>query len=700
MRPHSFFLWFALSLTVISFTLLSQEASADIGDNSLGMNTHIPSDGELDLVRELGVNWIRVDANWFSMEPARGRFEWREMDRVVNSARARELSVFMTLSYSPSWVPRSNDGGDGTPHDDEIAGSTEWSAFVTEAVRHFRALGVTHFGLWNEPNLEQFWDGTADTFVDRVLLPGSAAVRSACSDCVVLGPDLAHLRGYDDFLRVVMRRASGSFDIFAHHIYKDWPENGHSAFDGDSFINALEMRRAFGRASMREVLDEFGYTGEVWITETGYRANPPGSASEERAQDIYIRRVMEEQLERSWWTNTFFYESVDCGIDIPGCGIDGFGITRPLRGNPRAWPADYRKKPAYNRIQAFVREHPEIVAGMSEGPAACADGRDNDGDGRVDLDDPGCSSAADDDETDPPMAKEILATRGSATIDGDLSEYSGFVELTAADFREGAAPSGAGDLSARIAARYDVGRLMIAVEVRDDVHENSEPDERLWAADSVQIAFDMRRDGGAPYDDENDHEFAYALVGGSSRGARFHGPSSASGVGDVVITRAGDRTRYEIALDTAQLSPGRVRPGDVIGFSFLVNENDGAGRDGWLEWTPGIGSGKNPGAFGTITLLTAPPPTDAGTDSGTSDAGTDGGLTDAGGTDSGTDGGRADSGGTDSGETDSGETDGGGIDPRGDDGCECTTAGASGTPLSLGWFLVLGIAFARRRIRR
>ena len=23
-------------------------------------------------------------------------------------------------------------------------------------------------------------------------------------------------------------------------------------------------------------------------------------------------------------------------------------------------------------------------------------------------------------------------------------------------------------------------------------------------------------------------------------------------------------------------------------FNFMVNENDGEGRDGWLEWSPGI----------------------------------------------------------------------------------------------------------------
>jgi Ca2+-binding RTX toxin-like protein len=41
-------------------------------------------------------------------------------------------------------------------------------------------------------------------------------------------------------------------------------------------------------------------------------------------------------------------------------------------------------------------------------PKACADGHDNDGDGKVDLADPGCSSQADDDERDPspPVVEE------------------------------------------------------------------------------------------------------------------------------------------------------------------------------------------------------------------------------------------------------------------------------------------------------
>jgi acid phosphatase type 7 len=47
---------------------------------------------------------------------------------------------------------------------------------------------------------------------------------------------------------------------------------------------------------------------------------------------------------------------------------------------------------------------PELVVDFSlpTSSTACADGVDNDGDGKVDLDDPGCAKATDDDETDPP----------------------------------------------------------------------------------------------------------------------------------------------------------------------------------------------------------------------------------------------------------------------------------------------------------
>jgi len=352
------------SLLASMILWVAAPAAADPGDNHIGINTHVPDESTLDAVADLGMDWIRVDGNWFQLQPARDRYDWAFMDRVVDQASARGLNVYMTLAYTPAWVARVPERHpDGNAGNDQPASSAEWVAFVTEAVRHFRARGVTHFGIWNEANLEHFWDGDADGWVDTILVPGADAVRRECGDCVVLGPELAHVGDYDVFLDRVLERAMSSFDILAHHLYNGWSELGTEVWDGDRYLEALEMRRfSFTRASLREVLDRHGWTGEVWITETGYRADPVGDASEEADQARYAELVMDAQLARDWWTNTFFYEAVDCRPFLPSCDIDGYGILRANHTGARTFPGDYRRKPAFDAIRTYIDTHDTLPA--------------------------------------------------------------------------------------------------------------------------------------------------------------------------------------------------------------------------------------------------------------------------------------------------------------------------------------------------
>lgn len=359
----------ALGCALAALGALPRPACAQ---DQAGLNTHVPSNDLLDLCVNLGVTWIRIDANWFEMNPARGRYEWTEIDRVVDGARSRGLRVFMTLAYTPAWVARvARTRTDTATLNDEPAASAEWSAFVTEAVRRYRPRGVTHYGMWNEPNLDQFWESAAgvDPYVDKILVPGATAVRAVCTDCTVLAPDLAHLGSYDTFLSRVLTRASSSIDILAHHIYQGWPETGSTGVTADNFLQALERARFPGltRAALREVLDARGFTRPVWITETGYRARV-GDAMDEDRQATFARRTLEEQWNRPWWSNTFFYEIMDCGVDDPACTIDGFGIARPLRANttgPRSFPSDYRLKPAFGAIRDFLRARATNDAGVT-----------------------------------------------------------------------------------------------------------------------------------------------------------------------------------------------------------------------------------------------------------------------------------------------------------------------------------------------
>jgi len=112
-------------------SLLSATAAAQT--NEVGINGHNAEPAVLDMAADLGLGWIRVDGNWFQMEPRRGEYRWG-LDDAVRGASARGLNVYISLGYTPEWVARVP-GSDELTHNDEPVSSTEWRSFVTQAVR-------------------------------------------------------------------------------------------------------------------------------------------------------------------------------------------------------------------------------------------------------------------------------------------------------------------------------------------------------------------------------------------------------------------------------------------------------------------------------------------------------------------------------------------------------------------------------------
>ncbi len=215
------------------FPLLACLLLPALSSAQVGINAHIPSPDMLDLVAESGATWIRVDANWDLLQPERGRYAYAVLDGPIANATSRGLSVYASLGYTPAWVPKvPRERTDTYGGNDEPATSEEWVAFVENAVTHFRGMGVTHFGMWNEPNLEHFWDGDIDSYVEKILIPGSDAVHRVCGDCVVLGADLAHVGEVDDALDRVLALVSYAIGAFTHHLSTHWPAPGHSALAG------------------------------------------------------------------------------------------------------------------------------------------------------------------------------------------------------------------------------------------------------------------------------------------------------------------------------------------------------------------------------------------------------------------------------------------------------------------------------------
>jgi MYXO-CTERM domain-containing protein len=398
----------------------------------VGVNTHLPGTDVLDAVKDLGMSWIRIDVNWFQMQPSQASPpDFSAVDQVVKEASARGLKVFATLAYAPAWA--ADPDTDGKPNNN-VPKPGEFQKFCQAAAAHFNG-SITHFGTWNEPNLKDFFEGTEQQWIDRIAIEGIKGIKAGCPSCKTLGPEFSSIGSsydvwLDDGLKA-LKKAGLMWDIITWHSYAGFLETkpgGYFCWDGDLFLNDLDQRRncfgVLGPLSVREVLLNNGLGAlDVWMTETGYSA-PLADQAKLLLQLTYFRRVLEEQMQRPWYTHTFFYQIVD---DPNAAAQEGMA-TRT--GSGQSYPADWTLKPVFKYVKQVLAKAP-AYGGSSD---ACHDlldddldktidaaGLDIDGDAKPDVPaDPQCTAGA---TTESPLIPVDAGPRlESGAVDGARRE--------------------------------------------------------------------------------------------------------------------------------------------------------------------------------------------------------------------------------------------------------------------------------------
>ncbi|MFI1094892.1 sugar-binding protein [Streptomyces sp. NPDC020917] len=156
---------------------------------------------------------------------------------------------------------------------------------------------------------------------------------------------------------------------------------------------------------------------------------------------------------------------------------------------------------------------------------------------------------------------------------------------------------GAQDLSFDFWLSHDADRLYLTVAATDDVHNGSAIGDQIWQNDSLQFAVGA----GTPGEARTWNEIGASLVGGAASTWRWSGPSTgALPAGGAAVVRSGTTTTYEVGIAWSDL--GIDPSGGLISFSMLVNDNDGQGRKGYIEWASGIGDSKDSALFKGFVL--------------------------------------------------------------------------------------------------
>lgn len=291
-----------------------------------------------DAVAAAGAKWARCQTGWNRCEPRQGEYDFTWLDDIVDNLLQRSIQPWFNLGYgNPVYMPDilSPTGVGYVPTGYDSDCLTAWEKFVMTLVKHFGER-VKHWEIWNEPNLDLFWQPSQASGANYATLVAATApiikavnpqakISGCCSDIDVAFVQQALQAGIGNYL-----------DSFAIHSYATLPEHNY-------FGNIAALRRLFQIYAPQIKLQqgECGYPSQTYNHQDSWLA--PYFASEETQAKYVLRRIMLDsmvQLERI----SYFHI-----VDLTGRTYRlADGKARPpvrlglLRGE------DYTPKPAYN----------------------------------------------------------------------------------------------------------------------------------------------------------------------------------------------------------------------------------------------------------------------------------------------------------------------------------------------------------------
>jgi MYXO-CTERM domain-containing protein len=338
-------------MSISTFVALTAFAAAP----TVYMNGHLPSAADSQSMAALGASGVRMDFNWFQFQPEATRFDWAVFDQSVDAARANGLKIYATVAYTPQWassVPScvQNAPTDAARCENKLpADPATWAAAVSAVVTRYQGR-VDCWGIWNEPNLGTFFQGTMDQYVNTIFLPAAAAIRAADPNAKICGPELAGLtqssqwngnqgtcafgscirNGWERDLGQLLDRIGPHLDVITQHVYKGDAAGVMTALlDGETQLGVLT------HDSVKNVIASKGYANkEFWLTEVGWEHPPQGGTQladvATRITDLYAKQdevcagTYAASLNDGWrnWTRTYYFH-------FPYDPGSGWGIVGP-----------------------------------------------------------------------------------------------------------------------------------------------------------------------------------------------------------------------------------------------------------------------------------------------------------------------------------------------------------------------------------
>jgi PKD repeat protein len=295
-----------------------------------------------ELIRDLGVDVVRLDLAWSAVQPTANQYLWDDLDDPLDLAVEYGFDLMPILGFSTKWASSAVDPGEWSDWFFAPPRTQEYAWFAYEAAARY-AGHIKAWEIWSEPNAGIYWRPTPDPVLYTELLKNAyLAIKYADPSAAVALGGLANDESRyqpeypwippEEFLQAVYDHGGGPyFDVVARHPYTH-PNEG---------VGALSARLR----SFRLVMEGNGDTGKpIWLTEIGYAATPDAGVTEAR-QSEWLVECLGAMQELDYVTTAFWYNLRDTGPD-PSDWEQNLGLIAH----------DWTLEPDYEAYRALIAE--------------------------------------------------------------------------------------------------------------------------------------------------------------------------------------------------------------------------------------------------------------------------------------------------------------------------------------------------------
>ena len=300
------------------------ESTASIGFEGLDRKLFEPTPAVYERLGAMGVKWARVQTMWSRCEPQKGVYDFSVLDDVVDRLTAQGIRpwfsvTFGNVNYMKGCYTKAAVGCVPLYYGEECR--TAWCRYVRELAKRYRGK-VTHWEIWNEPNIPSFWQPkspNAADYLELVKLTGGV-IREEIPDAKIGG--CTSSSGLAEWEQTFFKLGGAkAIDFWCCHAYGRVPE----AYRHSQAVARVDPKRSFvvAQRAVRKIIDENGGRHvEIWQGEAGYPSwfhkdhwlflkgvCQHGWQSQANQAKWLLRRFLTDR--RAGFARTSFYQAAD-----------------------------------------------------------------------------------------------------------------------------------------------------------------------------------------------------------------------------------------------------------------------------------------------------------------------------------------------------------------------------------------------------